>query len=115
MENFHKNLKKELSLRQMSQRKLALKLGVAPQTVWEWLNVGMPSLERFRQICEILDVSADTLLGLNPTGGGVIFHPLRRGCECKGLAVPVSQHHYIKKGGADGGAIALTLAALALP
>lgn len=101
MEIFHENLKNTLRLREMSQRKLALKIGVAPQTVWEWLNEGAPSLERFRQICEILDVSADTLLGLNPTGGGMIFHPLRRGCESRGLAVPVSQHHYIKRKGAD--------------
>lgn len=69
---FHERLKEKLKQKKVSQRELARRIGVAPQSVWEWMNEGYPSVERLIQICEILEVSADFLLGLNiNTGGGV--------------------------------------------
>lgn len=64
MDNFHKRLKTALKERGLSQNALAKILGVKQASVWEWLNISFPSLERFQQICIILNVSADKLLGL---------------------------------------------------
>lgn len=66
MKNFRENTKKILKERGLSQRKLALKMGVAPQTLWKWLNEegNDPSLERFIQICQILEVSSTELLAI---------------------------------------------------
>ena len=64
MDNFHKNLKNALKERGLSQNALAKLLNVKQSSVWEWLNVGYPSLERFKQICIILNVSADKILSL---------------------------------------------------
>ena len=49
----------------MSQKELAEKLGVNPSTVSKYMNQNKyPSLDTFANICEILDVSADEILGL---------------------------------------------------
>lgn len=65
MKNFQENCKKILKERGLSQRKLAIKMGVAPQSVWIWLNTNSaPSLERFIQICQILEVSSSELLAI---------------------------------------------------
>lgn len=71
MEIFHQRLKETMREKKVSQTKLAKIIGVSQQSVWEWLNESYPSLERFRQICEVLNVDANFLLGLNiNTGGG---------------------------------------------
>lgn len=57
-------LKEILTQKKVSQRQLALRIGVAPQSVWEWLHEGEPSLEKFCKICEILDVEPNFLLGV---------------------------------------------------
>lgn len=97
MDFFHQRLKETLQEKKVSQRKLAKMIGVAPQSVWEWLNESYPSLERFRQICEILNVDANFLLGLSiNTGGGSIIDLLRGPTyTCTG-AHCVSRHHYNK-------------------
>lgn len=66
MKNFRENCKKILKERKMSMRKLAIAMGVAPQTLWKWLNEegNDPSLERFIQICQILEVSSSELLAI---------------------------------------------------
>lgn len=66
MKNFRENCKKVLKERKMSMRKLAIAMGVAPQTLWKWLNEegNDPSLERFIQICQILEVSSSELLAI---------------------------------------------------
>lgn len=55
-------LKETLTQKKVSQHKLAKMLDVTQAAVWEWLNKGEPSLERFCQICEILDVEPNFLL-----------------------------------------------------
>ena len=75
MQNFHERLKEKLKQKKVSQRELARRMGIKPQSLWVWMNESYPSVERLIQICEILEVSADFLLGLNPnTGGSVIFN-----------------------------------------
>ena len=49
----------------MTQEEFASRLGVTPQAVSKWeRGIGLPDLSLVRGICQILDVSANTLLGL---------------------------------------------------
>lgn len=49
----------------MTQTEIANKLGVSPNTVSKYMCKNKyPSLETFANLCEILDVSADDILGL---------------------------------------------------
>lgn len=68
MKNFLENCKKVLKERKMSMRKLAIAIGLAPQTLQKWLNEegNDPGLERFIQICQILEVSSFELLAIQP-------------------------------------------------
>ena len=65
MKIFHERLKEILAQKKVSQRGLAKKLNVTQQTVNGWANKDIPTLERLKEICETLDVSADFLLGLD--------------------------------------------------
>ncbi len=50
----------------MTQEELAKKLGVTPQAISMYeRNVRMPDISLLSSLCEILDVSADYLLGIN--------------------------------------------------
>lgn len=52
--------------RGLSQNKIAKILGISQQSVNEWYTgKSIPSLERFIQLCYILQVSADYLLDLH--------------------------------------------------
>lgn len=73
MENYFKNVQETMKAKKVSQAEIGRRLGVAQPTVWEWTHTKTPSLERFKQICEILNVSADFLLGLNLGGGGCLL------------------------------------------
>ncbi len=64
MHLFHERLKEVIKKAHISQRQIAIRLGVAPQSVWEWLHVGYPSLERFQQLCDMLNANPAYLLGL---------------------------------------------------
>lgn len=51
--------------RKMTQEEFASRLGVTPQAVSKWeRGNGLPDMMLFVDICRLLDVSADTLLGL---------------------------------------------------
>lgn len=63
MEIFHERIKIAMKREKISQSKLARLTNVKPASVWEWLNTGYQSLERFYQICDILNVSPNFLLG----------------------------------------------------
>ena len=55
----------ELKASGMSQKELALKLNVDPSNITNWKQgTNFPSLEMFYRLCQVLDVSADYLLGL---------------------------------------------------
>ena len=49
----------------LSQAQLAEKLGVNPSTISKYMRLDKyPSLDTFANLCQILDVSADEILGL---------------------------------------------------
>lgn len=58
-------LREAIKYGNVTQKELAEKLGVNPSTVSKYMNQNKyPSLDTFANICEILDVSADDILGL---------------------------------------------------
>ena len=49
----------------LTQKELAEKLNIDPANITNWKKgVNLPSLEVFFELCKLLDVSADYLLGL---------------------------------------------------
>ena len=60
-----KRLREAIQYSHISQKELAEKLGINPSTVSKYMRLDKyPSLDTFANICEILDVSADEILGL---------------------------------------------------
>ena len=48
-----------------TQKEIARRLGINPSTVSKYMRLNKyPSLDTFAQLCEVLDVSADEILGL---------------------------------------------------
>lgn len=65
IEEIQKRLREAIKTSNISQKELAQKLGINPSTVSKYLRLDKyPSLDTFANICEILDVSADEILGL---------------------------------------------------
>ena len=65
IEDIQKRLREAIQYGNISQKELAEKLGVNPSTVSKYMRLNKyPSLDTFANICEILDVSADEILGL---------------------------------------------------
>ena len=65
MEHFGERLRQALSERHMSQHTLASRAMISETSVYFYINKNvMPSAIYLRQICEVLGVSADYLLGL---------------------------------------------------
>ena len=65
IEDIQHRLREEIKSSNISQKELAQKLGINPSTVSKYLRLDKyPSLETFANICEILDISADEVLGL---------------------------------------------------
>lgn len=63
-ENFSTRLKEARERNNMSQADLARLLGRPTQTISNWENqVSLPTLEIFNELCDILHVSGDYLLG----------------------------------------------------
>lgn len=66
MEEFGKNV---LILRQnanMTQEEIALRMGVTPQAISKWeRGQSLPDISIFTELCRALNVSADTLLGID--------------------------------------------------
>jgi transcriptional regulator with XRE-family HTH domain len=64
MSVFPQRLKAVLEERRMQQKELALILGISDRTVNSYCNgKSFPSLSGLAEICKILDVSADFLIG----------------------------------------------------
>lgn len=50
----------------LSQKEIAEKLGINPSTVSKYVRLDkFPSIDTFANLCDVLDVSADDILGLN--------------------------------------------------
>ena len=66
LEDIQKRLREEIKNSRLSQKEIAKKLGINPSTVSKYLRLNkFPSIETFANLCEILDVSADDILGIN--------------------------------------------------
>ena len=65
IEEIQKRLREAIEYGTLSQKELAKKLGINPSTVSKYMRLDKyPSLDTFANICQILDVSADEILGL---------------------------------------------------
>lgn len=65
MEEIQKRLREAIQYGNVTQKELAERLGINPSTVSKYMRLNKyPSLDTFANICEILDVSADEILGL---------------------------------------------------
>ncbi len=65
MQEIQKRLREAIQYSNISQKELAEKLGVNPSTVSKYMRLDkFPSIDTFANICQILDVSADDILGL---------------------------------------------------
>lgn len=65
IQEIQKRLREAIQYSDISQKELAEKLGVNPSTVSKYMRLDkFPSIDTFANICQILDVSADDILGL---------------------------------------------------
>ena len=65
IEDIQKRLREAIKYGNISQRELAEKLGINPSTISKYMRLDKyPSLDTFANICEILDISADEILGI---------------------------------------------------
>ena len=65
IKDIQKRLREEIKNSNLSQREIAEKLGINPSTVSKYLRQDkFPAIDTFANLCKILDVSADEILGL---------------------------------------------------
>ncbi len=65
IEDIQKRLREAIEYGELSQKDIAEKLGINPSTVSKYMRLDKyPSLDTFANLCQILDVSADEILGL---------------------------------------------------
>lgn len=65
IEDIQKRLREAIEYGELSQKEIAEKLGINPSTVSKYMRLDKyPSLDTFANLCQILDVSADEILGL---------------------------------------------------
>ncbi len=63
--DIQKRLREEIKNSNLTQKEIAEKLGINPSTVSKYLRLDkFPAIDTFANLCEILDVSADEILGL---------------------------------------------------
>lgn len=59
-------LKEQMINRNLNQTELAKLLGIKQSQVSEWLSgKSKPGYDNLKQICTVLDISGDTILGLD--------------------------------------------------
>lgn len=65
LKDIQKRLREEIARSSLSQKEIAEKLGINPSTVSKYTRLDVyPSLDTFANLCKILDVSSDEILGL---------------------------------------------------
>lgn len=65
LRDIQKRLREEIKNSQLSQKEIAEKLGINPSTVSKYVRLNkFPAIDTFANLCEVLDVSADDILGL---------------------------------------------------
>ena len=63
--DIQKRLREAIKFSSISQKDIAAKLGINPSTVSKYMKQDKyPALDTFANLCKILDVSADEILGL---------------------------------------------------
>ena len=73
MEHFGDRLRQALADKNMTRQELAYKTMISEASIYLYLNNGAtPSAIYLKQICEVLNVSADYLLGLGEHKNGSI-------------------------------------------
>lgn len=66
IEEIQKRLREAINQSTITKSELAKQLGINQSTVSKYLHQDKyPSIDTFANICKILDVSADDILGLN--------------------------------------------------
>jgi transcriptional regulator with XRE-family HTH domain len=66
-ETLARNLRAARKRKGLTQAKVADAIGVSTNIYWRYETARtLPSVETLRDICKVLDVSADTLLGIEP-------------------------------------------------
>ena len=66
LEDIQKRLREAIITSHMSQTEIAKQLGISQSTVSKYLRKNIyPSIDTFANLCKILDISADDILGLN--------------------------------------------------
>ena len=65
LEDIQKRLREEIKNSGLSQKEIAARLGINPSTISKYLHLDKyPARDTFANLCEILEVSADEILGL---------------------------------------------------
>ena len=65
IKDIQRRLREEIKSSNLTQKEIANRLGVNPSTISKYLRLDKyPAIDTFANLCEILDVSADEILGL---------------------------------------------------
>ena len=65
LKDIQKRLREEIKNSNLSQKEIAKQLGINPSTISKYLRLDkFPAIDTFANLCEVLDVSADEILGL---------------------------------------------------
>ncbi len=65
LKDIQKRLREEIRSSHLTQKQIAERLGVNPSTISKYLRLDkFPAIDTFANLCEVLDVSADEILGL---------------------------------------------------
>ena len=65
LKDIQKRLRDEIKSSPLTQKEIAEKLGINPSTVSKYIRLDkFPAIDTFANLCEVLDVSADDILGL---------------------------------------------------
>ena len=65
LKDIQKRLREEIKTSNMTQKQIAERLRINPSTVSKYVRLDKyPAIDTFANLCEILDVSADEILGL---------------------------------------------------
>ena len=65
LKDIQKRLREEIKNSPLSQKEIAEKLGINASTVSKYIRLNVyPALDTFANLCEILEISADDILGL---------------------------------------------------
>lgn len=65
LKDIQKRLREEIKSSPLTQKEIAERLGINPSTIGKYLRLDkFPAIDTFANLCEILDVSSDEILGL---------------------------------------------------